>query len=299
MSHERTFFLGPYTDFLAFERGLAKPTVAGYVRDVRRFLVFLEERAVGQPRGVEHEHVREHVIALSQRGLAPTSIRRAQSSLRSYFNFLMGEGVIEVDPSDRLEAPRVARTLPDVLSVEEVIRILETPDPEHPLYWRDRSILELLYATGMRVSELTGMTRRQVDLEEGFCTVMGKGKKERIIPVGRAALTALSRYLGRVRPKLDKGRAGGVIFLNQRGGGLTRMSVWKLVKRAAVQAEVGKKVSPHTLRHSFATHLIEGGADLVAVQELLGHADIVTTQIYTHLDLRYLQDMHRRYHPRA
>jgi integrase/recombinase XerD len=176
---------------------------------------------------------------------------------------------------------------------------VESPDPDRPLYWRDRAILELLYATGVRVSELVGLTLTALDLDEGICMVFGKGAKERLVPVGRPALRATERYLREVRPALDRGKGEGRIFLNARGGPLSRMAVWNVVKAASERAGIGAPVSPHTLRHTFATHLLEGGADLAAVQELLGHADISTTQIYTHVDRQYLRDVHRRFHPRG
>jgi integrase/recombinase XerD len=244
-------------------------------------------------------HLRAWVFELKSSGLAPTSIRRAQSALRTYFAFLLAEGVVEADPTDRLVAPRTSRKLPDVLGQDEVGRLLAATDESHSLHWRDRAILEFLYATGVRVSELTDLPLSAIDLDEGFATVFGKGAKERIVPIGVPALRALGRYLREVRPGLDRGGGKGRVFLNARGHPIRRESVWAIVKKAARRAGITKSVSPHTLRHSFATHLIEGGADLAAVQELLGHADIATTQIYTHLDRGYLRDVHRRYHPRS
>jgi integrase/recombinase XerD len=211
----------------------------------------------------------------------------------------VAEGVVEEDPTEQLQSPRVERKLPDVLSVEDVERLLESPDPSGRLYWRDRAILEFLYATGVRVSELTELPLSALDLEEGICLVFGKGSKERLVPIGAPARRALERYLRAVRPELDRGRGGGRVFLNARGFPLSRMAVWTLVRNAARRGGVRKRVSPHTLRHSFATHLLEGGADLAAVQELLGHADITTTQIYTHVDRSYLRDVHRTFHPRG
>jgi integrase/recombinase XerD len=207
--------------------------------------------------------------------------------------------VLESDPSERLEAPKVGRELPDVLSVQEVQRLVEAPDPDHPMFWRDRSILEVLYATGMRVSELVDLKLVSLDLDDGFCTVFGKGSKERMVPLGEPARRALERYLRGVRPRLDAGAGKGIVFLNHRGRPLTRMAVWNLVTKNALAAGISRKVSPHTLRHTFATHLLEGGADLAAVQELLGHADISTTQIYTHVDREYLREVHRTFHPRG
>ena len=296
---ESAFSMEPFLDFLVFERGLADRTVRAYRRDLAKLVDFLVERGVGRPEAITPAHLQEYVFSLKDRGLRATSIRRAQSSMRTYFGFLVGEGILGKDPSERLESPRVWRRLPDALGREDVERLLDAPDPDSRFYWRDRAILETLYATGVRVSELTGLELRALDLEQGLCLVFGKGSKERLVPVGRPAVRALTRYLKELRPVLDRGRGEGRVFLNARGAPISRMSVWRLVEGSAQRAGIRKKVSPHTLRHTFATHLLEGGADLVAVQELLGHTDISTTQIYTHLDREYLRDVHRRYHPRG
>lgn len=295
----RTFQLEPFSDFLAFDRGLAERTVTAYGRDLARFLAFLAESDVSGPADVGPEEVREYMYRLNDEGMAPTSIRRAQSALRAYFGYLVSEGVIEDDPTERMDSPKVGRRLPDTLSREEVARLLESPDPDHAFYWRDRAILEMLYGSGLRVSELTGLGLTDVDPEERVVLVFGKGSKERLVPLGGAAGRALERYLREVRPALERGRGRRRIFLNSRGTPISRTSVWTLVKRAAERAAITKTISPHTLRHSFATHLLEGGADLAAVQELLGHADISTTQIYTHVDREYLREIHRSFHPRA
>ena len=294
-----TFRMESFVDYLSFERGLSDRTLAAYRRDLTKLLVFLDDRGRKNPREITHQDLREFVYSLKEQGLAATSIRRALSSLRGYFAFLLEEGVLEADPSERLESPRAWRKLPDVLSVEEVTKILEAPDPSRDIYWRDRSILEVLYATGMRVSELVGLKLGNLDLEEGLCAVFGKGSKERLVPLGEPACRAVERYLAQVRPRLDRGKGRGRVFLNQRGGPLTRATIWDLVKRYASLAGVQRRVSPHTFRHSFATHMLEGGADLAAVQELLGHADISTTQIYTHVDRDYLREVHRSFHPRG
>lgn len=299
MIESQAFRLEQFQDYLTFERGLSDRTVAAYRRDVGRWRAFVEDQGVEDPRAVTVVHLRAWTFALKEAGLAPRSIRRAQSALRTYFGFLLGEGVIEADPTDRIQAPKVDRKLPEFLTEEEVARLLVAPDEGHALYWRDRAILEFLYATGVRVSELTELALSSLDREEGFATVFGKGAKERIVPVGGPALRALGRYLRDVRPRLDAGGGQGRVFLNARGRPIRRESVWSLVRAAARRAGIGRRVSPHTLRHSFATHLVEGGADLAAVQELLGHADISTTQVYTHVDRTYLRDVHRRYHPRA
>jgi integrase/recombinase XerD len=292
------FHLEQFADHLAFERGLGERTLQAYRRDLGQLLEFLDSRGIGRPGDVGHAVLREYVFHMKDRGLAPTSIRRAQSAIRTYFGFLLAEGILEVDPTERMQAPRVDRRLPDVLSLQQVERLLDAPDPERPLFWRDKAILELLYATGMRVSELVDLPLQALDLDEGICLVFGKGSKERLVPVGGPARRALERYLGEVRTRLDRGEGKGRVFLNARGRPLTRVTVWKIVKDAAERAGVAGEVSPHTLRHSFATHLLEGGADLAAVQELLGHADISTTQIYTHVDREYLKQVHRTFHPR-
>ncbi len=288
-----------YADYLNFERGLSPLTISAYVRELEKFIAFATERGRPDPAAVGGDDVRDYVFHLSDLGLAATSVRRAQSALRTYFGFLLEEGALESDPTEGLQSPRVARPLPSVLDAAAVSALLEAPRLDSPVHWRDRAILEFLYATGVRVSELVDLRMTNLDLEERLCTVFGKGSKERMVPLGRPASVALSRYLQEVRPALEKGKSRGCVFLNQRGGPLSRTGVWKIVKAAARLAGLEGRVSPHVLRHTYATHLLEGGADLVAVQELLGHADISTTQIYTHLDRKYLHDIHRKYHPRA
>lgn len=297
---ERAFRLEPFHDYLVYERGLSDRTVDAYERDLRRWLSHVtEEAGISDPSAVSVAVLREWISSLKEDGLAATSIRRAQSALRTYYGFLLAEGVVDQDPTDRLAAPRVGRPLPDFLTAEETDRLLAAPDESRPLYWRDRAILEFLYATGVRVSELVDLPLSGLDLDDGFAIVYGKGSKERFVPVGGPARRALRRYLAEVRPGLDSGHGAGIVFLNARGKPLRRESVWSLVRTAARRAGIARKVSPHTLRHTFATHLVEGGADLAAVQELLGHADISTTQIYTHLDRAFLRDVHRRFHPRG
>lgn len=288
-----------FNDYLTFERGLSPRTVSAYERDLTRWWQSLRERGVDDPAQATPELLREWVFALKEEGLAATSIRRAQSAVRTYFRFLLSEGVLDVDPSERLESPRVARKLPDFLTRDEVTRLLDAPDASKPLFWRDRAILELLYASGLRVSELVDLPLSGLDLDEAWATVFGKGSRERLVPIGAPAVRTLERYLREVRPRLDKGSGQGRVYLNACGNPMRRESIWKLVKDSAKRAGIAKNVSPHTLRHTFATHLVEGGADLAAVQELLGHVDISTTQIYTHVDREYLRDVHRRFHPRS
>ncbi len=293
-----TFRMSQFEEYLRFERGLSDRTVDAYLADIRRFWLFGDERGVKDPASVDARLVRGWMTALKEEGLQPTSVRRLQSSLRAYFAFLVGEGHVETDPTDRLEAPRIWDRLPEVLAVEDVVELIEAGSVDDALYWRDRAMLEVLYGAGLRVSELTALKGVDLDLDEGVCLVFGKGAKERLVPIGGAAVAAVRKYLRITRPELDRGDGRGVLFLNNRGTPLTRMTVWNVVRKHARRAGIEGKVSPHTLRHSFATHLLEGGADLAAVQELLGHADISTTQIYTHVDRTYLRDMHRTFHPR-
>jgi integrase/recombinase XerD len=288
-----------FCDHLALERGLSPRTVEAYRRDVDKLIAFAAARGISGPAGLGTAELREFVYQLKDEGLQPSSIRRTVSALRTYFAFLVAEGEVVADPTDRLELPRAWRRLPGVLSRDEVARILDAPDPADRLFWRDKALLEFAYASGVRVGELVTLKARDVDLQEGLALVFGKGAKERIVPIGRAALQALVVYLREIRPGLAGNRAAGVVFLNARGTPLTRMGVWKILQKHVRRAGVRKRVTPHTLRHSFATHLLEGGADLAAVQDMLGHADISTTQIYTHVEREYLRDVHRKFHPRA
>jgi integrase/recombinase XerD len=211
----------------------------------------------------------------------------------------VAEGLVRADPSDRLEAPKRGRKLPDTLSVADVAAMLEAPSLTEPLAWRDRALLELAYGAGLRVSELCGLAVSDVWLDDQVVRVFGKGSKERIVPLGRTVIGAVAVYQRQLRPELDRGQTQNRLLLNFRGRPLSRMGAWRIVKHAATQAGIRKRVTPHTLRHSFATHLLEGGADLRAVQEMLGHADLSTTQIYTHVDREYLRSVHRQFHPRG
>jgi len=291
--------LRPFLDHLAIERGLSPRTLDAYGRDIGRLLEFLEGRGVSRPGEATAGDLREFVYHLKDQGLQATSIRRNLSAIRTFYAFLIAEGVVVTDPTERLESPVVWRRLPDVLSRAEVERLLEAPNLGDKFYWRDKALLELAYASGVRVSELISVRIRDLDLEEGFAQVFGKGSKERLVPIGESAVRALRVYLRELRPVLERGAGKGVVFLNGRGTPLTRMGVWKILQLHVERAGIQKRVTPHTLRHTFATHLLEGGADLAAVQEMLGHADISTTQIYTHVDRQYLRDVHRKFHPRA
>lgn len=295
----RAFLGEAFAEYLAVERGASPNTVLAYRRDLAHLVAFLGARHVHAPASATAALLREFIFHLKDLGLAPTSIRRHVSTTRTYFKFLVGEGHVLRDPSERLATPKRWRALPAVLSVAEVERLLAAPRAEEPLAWRDRAILDFAYATGARVSELIRVAVRDVLFDEGLVRLFGKGSKERVVPVGRRALGAVALYVREVRPKLERGRGQGRLFLNARGAPLSRVGVWGVIKRCTRVAGIGKRVTPHTLRHTFATHLLEGGADLRAVQEMLGHADLSTTQLYTRVDREYLRTVHRTYHPRA
>ena len=295
----RPFLLDRFSDFLALEQGASPRTWEAYRRDVARLTVYAATKGSRAPMDISSRRLREFVYHLKDLGLAPASIRRNVSSIRTYFRFLLADGLVVRDPSERLETPKRWRSLPDVLSVEEVNRLLAAPSLDEPMAFRDRALLELAYGAGLRVSEWITLAVRDVLFEEGLVRVFGKGSKERLVPIGRSAVGAAAIYLRELRPRLERGEGKGILILNARGQPLTRMGAWKILRHHVEKAQIAKHVSPHTLRHSFATHLLEGGADLRAVQEMLGHADISTTQIYTHVDREYLRTVHKQFHPRA
>ena len=295
----RAFLLAGFTDYVALEQGLSPRTQEAYQRDLRRFAEYADVQGIGAPNGITARLLREYVYHLKDLGLAAASIRRNVSAVRTYFRFLTGDGIVVRDPSERLETPKRWRSLPDVLTVGEVQQLLASPTLDDTLVFRDRALLELAYGAGLRVSEWISLGVRDLLLEDGLVRVFGKGSKERLVPIGRSAIGAAAIYLRELRPKLEKGAGKGVLFLNSRGKPLTRMGAWKILRGHVERAGITKHVSPHTLRHSFATHLLEGGADLRAVQEMLGHVDIATTQIYTHVDREYLRQVHRSFHPRG
>ena len=294
----RPFLLERFADFLSLEQGAAANTSVAYGRDLERFATYARAKGAAGPRDASPRLLREYVYHLKDLGLSPTSIRRNVSAVRSYYRFLLGEGQVLADPSERLQTPKAWQTLPDVLTVAEVEALLAAPTLDEPLAFRDRAMLELAYGAGLRVSEWITLGVKDLLLEELLVRVMGKGSKERLVPIGRRAVGALAVYQRELRPRLERGEGKGVLFLSARGTPLTRMGAWKLLRKYVNKSGITKHVTPHTLRHSFATHLLEGGADLRAVQEMLGHADIATTQIYTHVDREYLRSVHRQYHPR-
>ncbi len=296
---DRSFGLEQFRDYLALEAGNSRNTVESYLRDIRRLVVHAASKGSRRPDEITAPQLREFIYALKDLGLAPATIRRQISAVRTYYRFLVGEGRAARDPSERLESPRQWRKLPSVLTVTEVERLLGAPNTDEPLAIRDGALLEFAYATGARVSELVGLKLQDILYEDGLARIFGKGAKERMVPVGRRALGAVALYVREIRPRFDRGKGRGIVFLNARGSPLSRVGAWTIIKRAARQAGITKRVTPHTLRHTFATHLLEGGADLRAVQEMLGHVDLSTTQLYTHVDREYLRTVHKSYHPRA
>jgi len=295
-----------YLDHLVVERGLSENTLAAYRRDLRRYIAFLDRRRVRRPDAVEEATIRSFVASLSASTHGPegkpyraASVARALSAVRSFHRFLLREGITERDPAAGVPQPRLPRSLPRPLPVEEVRRLLEAPDEDSATGLRDRAIMELLYGSGLRISELTGLDVDDVDLEEGSLRVLGKGGKEREVPLGSFGRDAVGTYLTRGRPALATGAGRGALFLNARGGRLSRQSCARSLGRYVRQAGIARRVTLHTLRHSFATHLLEGGADVRVVQELLGHASVATTQIYTLVTSQHLREVYETSHPRA
>jgi integrase/recombinase XerD len=296
--------LQSYLRFIQLEKSLAINSVESYERDIHRYMNFLEGKRIQKFTEVDEEHISVFIRTLKELGLSPKSISRNISAIKGLHKFLLSERRTANDPTQNVELPKIGKHLPDVLSVEEVNQILDAADPKAEtakgLVWRDRAILETLYATGIRVSELTGLKQSNILSDQQLIRVFGKGSKERLVPIGEPALQWIDEYKRRVRMKLAQNkRTNDAVFLNARGTPISRVSVWTIVTEYTKKSGVTKEIHPHTFRHSFATHLLEGGADLRAVQEMLGHADIATTQIYTHIDRELLKQQHRQFHPRA
>jgi integrase/recombinase XerD len=287
-------FLG----YLEFERGLSRNTLDAYRGDLLQYGRFLEEREVSAL-GAAPGDVADFLESLAKGGASPATIHRKSACLRSFYRHLRRDGLLDTDPTATLSAPRRSRKLPQVLTRGEIEKLLSQPRGTEPASLRDRALLELMYACGLRASEAIGLELMDVDTQDGVLRARGKGSKERIVPIGQAALKALRIYLERGRPALVKGAAEPHLFVNFRGGQLTRQGLYKIVRRHAQTAGLADRMSPHTLRHTFATHLLAGGCDLRSVQEMLGHADVSTTQLYTHLSSERLKDVYFRAHPRA
>ncbi|GEA15935.1 MAG: integrase/recombinase XerD [Moorella sp. (in: firmicutes)] len=285
--------------YLVVERGLAENTLASYNSDLQQFLQYLENSKVKSLREVNHGLLVAYLVKLQQEGRSPATISQHLAALKSFYHFLLRERLVDSDPTANLESPRQIKKLPQVLTVDEVERLLSQPRPDTPAGLRDKAMLELLYATGLRVSELVALNVDQVNLEGEFIRCLGKGSRERVVPMGQVACFHVRTYLENGRGKLIKKKMEPALFVNQHGRRLSRQGCWKILKGYARAANLKKEITPHTLRHSFATHLLENGADLRSVQELLGHADIGTTQIYTHLTRKKIREVYDRTHPRA
>lgn len=296
-----TDHLQDFLHYLVVERGLARNTIISYRRDLERYLQYVKEvESISKINDVTRVHIIHFLALLKEENKSSRTIARHVSSIRAFHQFLLRDQAVDNDPSVLIETPKMERNLPRVLSLEEVETLLESPKKNDEFGLRDKAMLELLYATGIRVSELIGLQIGDVHLTMGFVRCIGKGNKERIIPIGQTALTAVEKYLQNGRPRLvSKKHRDNALFLNHHGRQLTRQGFWKILKAIARDAGIQKDLTPHTLRHSFATHLLENGADLRAVQEMLGHADISTTQIYTHVTKTRLKDVYSKFHPRA
>ncbi|MFO7982486.1 MAG: site-specific tyrosine recombinase XerD [Desulfuromonadales bacterium] len=292
-------YLDLFLNYATVEKGLSGNTLDAYGRDLSRYADFLVKCGIDTPDRISPAMVVRFLVCLKEEGLSPRSRARILVSLRMFHKFLLAEKLSCANPTMNIEAPRSLTPLPRVLSSVDVDRLLQAPSGQSPLDLRDRAMFELLYATGLRVTELARLKMSNLHMQVGYIMTLGKGSKERIVPMGESAMAALEDYLSHGRSQLGKEILSPCVFLNRSGRGLTRQGVWKIIGRRAAQAGISKKITPHTLRHSFATHLLENGADLRAVQTMLGHADISTTQIYTHVTRERLKKIHEQFHPRA
>ena len=291
--------LADYLAYLKVERGLAQNTVLSYERDLKKFIDFLQKQSITDFTVVSRQQIITYLLKLQEEKMAPASVSRNLASIRSLFSYLSIEKFLEQDPSSDLDSPKLSKKLPKVITIEEIEKLLDQPDQSDKFGIRDRAMLELLYASGLRVSELISLELDDVNLELGFLQCEGKGSKERIVPLGKIASDYINRYLVNSRPKLVKNTLQKSLFVNFHGKPMTRQGFWKIIKKYGKQSGIETEITPHTFRHSFATHLLENGADLRSVQEMLGHADISTTQIYTQVTQKKLQRVHKEFHPRA
>ena len=287
-----------FLDYLSVERGLSKNTLISYGRDLNKFTGYLETKHVSSFGDVTKSHITDFMLLQRDSGLSANSIARGLAALKVFFRFLTREGLLKNDIASVIETPRQWKHLPDALSVSEVDKILGVPNQKNILGLRDKACLELMYATGLRVSEIVDLGMKDVNLDLGIVRCIGKGSKERVVPLGGKARDVIKRYMDRSRPRLQRPFSGGGLFLTRLGKKMSRQMFWKIIRGYAKKARIDKVVTPHTLRHSFATHLLERGADLRSVQEMLGHANISTTQIYTHINKERLKSIHKKYHPR-
>lgn len=288
-----------FLSYLSVERSLSKNTIVSYRRDLEKYIRYLKDSNINSLSQTARKNISDFMFGLKDAGLSAVSIARNLAAIKVLYRFLVRERILTTDPSSLLDSPKLWKKIPDVLSGPEVEALLEAPDLKTARGLRDKAILELMYATGLRVSEAVNLKIQDVHFDAGFLRCIGKGSKERIVPLGKESIQATKKYLEEARPKLARpGREDAFLFLSRLGKKISRQSFWKLVKHYAKRARIKKDIRPHTLRHSFATHLLERGADLRSVQEMLGHADISTTQIYTHIDKNRLKMIHKNFHPR-
>ena len=287
-----------FLDYLLVERGLAKNTIIAYREDLNIYLDFIFSRKIDALSKISKNDITEFMFFEKNKGISPVSISRRLAAIRMFHRFLSRERILKTDPTTLIDSPKLWKKVPDTLSLNEVELLIAQPDPRDFQGARDRAILESLYATGMRVSEATNLKASNINLDIGFLRCIGKGNKERVIPLGKKAIASVNRYLEFSRPHFLKKKTSEFLFINRSGNKLSRQSIWKLIKQYASQAKIKKPIKVHTLRHSFATHLLERGADLRSVQEMLGHSSISTTQIYTHIDKDRLKKIHKMFHPR-
>lgn len=291
--------LKDFINYLSVEKGLADNTLDSYQRDLKKYLQFLKKQGINNFNNTSRKIISQFLLEQKEKGLAPSTLTRNLASIRSFYNFLLKEQLIQDNPAAELESPKSEKKLPRVLSFKDMELLLEQPETGEIIGMRDKAMLELLYATGIRVSELVSLSVNDINIKMGFLRCDGKGSKERMIPLGSMAIKSLQDYLQHARNKLLKQKDEKALFINQHGKRLTRQGFWKILKKYALKAGISTEITPHTLRHSFATHLLENGADLRSVQEMLGHADISTTQIYTQITRRKIKEIYDQTHPRA
>ncbi|MFZ2147541.1 MAG: site-specific tyrosine recombinase XerD [Sedimentisphaerales bacterium] len=287
-----------FLDYLTVEAGLSNNTVLAYGRDLRSFLKHCKSNKICELRQIKPTLIQNYLRILTQEQKSESSIKRSLVAIRMFLRFGKLTGLVEDDLTSMLESPKVWQKLPCICSKQQVLELLNAPCPDEPFYFRDRAMLELLYATGIRASEIAGLKTSDLSLNIGYLRCLGKGNRERVVPIGKAAIAAINEYLGNLRPKLIKPFSNDFLLLSRTGRPMSRIEIWRLVKKYAVRAGMPRNLTVHTLRHCFATHLLAGGADLRSVQEMLGHVDISTTQIYTHVDQERLRKIHRKFHPR-
>jgi integrase/recombinase XerD len=288
-----------FLNYLIVECGLSENTIKSYKSDLRNFSNYLKNRGIKRFQDLRANMIISYIEEEKQRGLSENSISRSLVTVKMFYKYMITEGKVSKNPMSSINSPKLQKRLPEVLHYKAVEKMLQAPDCNEKLGARDKAILELMYATGARVSEVASIKVSWVSLDYGFIKCQGKGSKQRIVPIGTKAVNSVRKYLQDVRPLLSKGKDGETLFLSRTGKKLRRENIWSIVKKYAIRAGIKSNISPHTLRHSFATHLLEGGADLRSVQEMLGHANISTTQIYTHVDRKYLKSVHQKFHPRA